>query len=301
MGYAGGGFLLSLCLGCSSAGGKANGSQEPMTPEVDGQAPSQVTSPGDVPQPSATKQDARSALPADDVAVADAPPPAEAIPCVGSPYAVCADFETGKLPVGWTLAISPGETANVEATKVAHGKFALHLGALSKGKSVKLVTSALGGITNVMWGRFYLYMSPGAPVGHTALFNAFDQDRNWWAVGAEFNSYFANWHPPSCCPEKFMRSKVVIPGDKWACYEFQFDGAQPSVAKVWADGQPVTFYNVSNRAGPNVVQKFTKVELGLMPYHSLSLKSYDGDDPPLLTDVYMDDFALDTKRIGCLP
>ena len=47
--------------------------------------------------------------------------------------------------------------------------------------------------------------------------------------------------------------------NKWACYEFQFDGAQGAVAKVWADSQPVIFNVVSNRPGPLVVQKFTTI------------------------------------------
>ncbi len=324
--------LLALCLGCSSEGPTTRLSGHALPPP-DAKISPQVTSSTVVPPPSpptapqATRP-SRSAGGAIAVGGAMAVLPeggtggravgtggaggagasavggtsaVGAASCAGSAYAVCADFETGKLPDGWTLHIDPGETAKVEMAKAAHGKFGLHFSGLSKGKSVKLERSALGGITNALWGRFYIYMSPGAPVGHTAFFNAFDQTRNWYAVGAESNSYFANWHPPSCCPEKYMRSNVVIPGDKWACYEFQFDGAHSAVAKVWADGQLVNFNDVSDRAGPAMVEKFTSVELGVMPYHSLSLSSYDGDDPPLVTDVYMDDVALDTQRIGCLP
>ena len=57
---------------------------------------------------------------------------------------------------------------------------------------------------------------------------------------------------------------------------------------------------MSNLIGPNKVTAFKKIEIGFRPFHSLSLTSYDGQNPPLMTDMWIDDVAFDTKRIGCI-
>jgi hypothetical protein len=207
--------------------------------------------------------------------------------CAASNYAVCLDFESGKDPK-WT-----GIGTNVQMGQAAHGDYAFH----GPPKS-QLTLTQLGSITNVMWGRFYLHMTPGAPQGHGELVGAFDQANNWYELGFEFNGLQGNWHGNG--GEKYMRSKPPVP-DKWVCVEFEFDGATPAVAQIWMDGVAVMFYDVSNLAGPSKVTKFTKFEIGYNPYHGTSLMNYEGNTPPAMTDMWIDDIALDTKRIGCIP
>jgi hypothetical protein len=206
--------------------------------------------------------------------------------CDQNNYALCLDFEKGMDPkwTGWGPFVQMG--------KAAHGNAAFH-----GPPGGMLTTTQLGAITNVVWGRFYLHMAPGAPVGHGEMVGVYDQANNWYEVGWEFNGLQGNWHGNG--GEKYMRTKTKIP-DAYICVEFLFDGATPAVAQIWQDGQEIQYYDVSTLMGPNKVTRFTKIEIGFRPFHSLSLTSYDGQNPPLMTDIWIDDIAFDTKRIGCI-
>ncbi len=207
--------------------------------------------------------------------------------CDQNNYALCLDFEKAADPK-WT-----GITANnVQLGKAAHGMAAFH-----GPPGTMLTATQLGTITNVVWGRFYLHMAPGAPVGHGEMVGVYDQANNWYELGFEFNGLQGNWHGNG--GEKYMRTKTKIP-DAYICVEFLFDGATPSVAQMWQDGQLIQYYDVSPLAGPTKVTQFKKIEIGFRPFHSLSLTSYDGQNPPLMTDMWIDDIAFDTKRIGCI-
>jgi hypothetical protein len=54
---------------------------------------------------------------------------------------------------------------------------------------------------------------------------------------------------------------------------------------------------------PQVVQQFDRIEVGFTPYAGLGLQMPDGLGPPddrVLTDMWIDDIAFDTQRIGCI-
>jgi hypothetical protein len=240
--------------------------------------------------------------------------------CASNAYPVCLDFESGKLDAAWTFGSgnSAGTSAQVEAGLAAHGQYALHLKGFHMGTSTLIHTSKLGAIKDVMWGRYYLYMSPGAPTGHGGMVRAFDQAGDWYELGFEYNSFLGNWHPhrPNAAGaiEKAMRSHDKIHGDSWVCVEFSFDGVQPNVAQIWYDGVQVQYYSVIDycdsgqgaAAGCNITldkaRQFTSFDVGTEFYHGVSLdpNMWAGDGPPTITDAYIDDLALDTKRVGCL-
>jgi hypothetical protein len=240
--------------------------------------------------------------------------------CAGSSHPLCIDFEDGKVSAPWTL---PASNAQVEVGNAAHGKAALHLSNLhsvpknGSGQPAVYLQTKLSAWQDVLWGRFYLFMDPGAPVGHGALVRANDSRSNWDEVGFESNgadptrandhspspgAYFADWHTGAGGnPEKYMRSQRTIPQKTWACVEFYFDGRTPALPKVWGDGSEVVFDDIG---GPvTTIQKavqFDSFEIGIDFYHGGSLTTYEGDTAPYLNDVWLDDIALDTTRIGCL-
>jgi hypothetical protein len=232
--------------------------------------------------------------------------------CAGKGYPVCLDFESGNLDQGWTTNAT---NARVESGNAAHGKYALHLSGFQQIKSTLIHTAQLGAIKDVMWGRYYLYMDPGAPTGHGAMLRAFDERGDWYELGFEFNSFLGNWHPampnPGSWTEKAMRSHNVIPGKQWVCVEFLLDGATPDVTQIWYGGQKVTYYSVisycSNKPATCDITLSKAVQLksfdiGTDFYHGISLDPtmWAGNGPPIITDVWIDDVALDSKRIGCL-
>jgi hypothetical protein len=231
-------------------------------------------------------------------AIGDAPPaPVSAPGCQKNDYPVCIDFEAKALDAKWRMA---GSGQTVDTSNAAHGQYALHLANLMPGKSPFISTTQLGTITNVMWGRFYLLMMPGAPNGHGALVEVYDQAGNWYELGFQFSAYHGNWHPPAGVPERWMNSKVTIAPGKWTCVEFQLDGATPAVTKIWADGVEVKYSQSATAPAVVPVQQFRRAEIGFRPFHGTSLGKYEGVDPPALTDMWIDDIALDSKRIGCI-
>ena len=160
-------------------------------------------------------------------------------------------------------------------------------------------TTSLGAITNVAWGRFYLHMTPKAPVGHGAMVMLFDQPGrggNWYEVGFEYNALQGNWHGNG--GEKYMHTKMLLP-DKWVCVEFFADGANAAPIKLWMDGVPVVYSDVAGSPSISKTTKFANFTIGLTPYHGLSTINYEGNVMPM-TDMWIDDIALDTQRVGCI-
>jgi hypothetical protein len=185
---------------------------------------------------------------------------------------VCLDFET---PLGTTWT---GATNAVQMGNAAHGTHAFHCkpGGL-------LHTTQLGAITDVMWGRIYLHMSPTAPGGHGELFGAYDQAGNWYELGWQFNGLLGNWHGDR--GERPIRSHPVLP-DRYVCVEFLFDGAAAAMPRMWMDGQEVQYYMLSSAKGPEVVKQFMRFEVGYNDCAGPSLNldgGYGGNAPPIET------------------
>jgi hypothetical protein len=238
--------------------------------------------------------------------LAEADRPTVTASCAGGAHPLCIDFEDGTVDPPWSL---PASNANVEEGMAAHGRYAMHLSnlhAIPKNGSgqpqLYLRAAQMQGFKNVVWGRFYLYLDPGAPTGHGALVRVNDDKTNWHEVGFESNSYFGDWHTGVVGnPEQYERSKDVIPKATWACVEFFFDGAAPALPRVWGDGVEVVFDDIGGPAtGLQKSGQFESFDIGIVFYHGGSLVSYGDDTPPYLTDEWIDDIALDTQRIGCL-
>jgi hypothetical protein len=213
------------------------------------------------------------------------PPPSNASRCDSANLSVCAGFESGALPSTWT---SPNKSnPKVEKGRAARGEYALHYANLKTEKPV-IYTEKLPGITSVMWGRMFLYATPGLPNGHGALVGGFDKADNWYEVGFQFHSYHGNWHPPAGTPERWMNSMFVIPGNKWVCVEWLFDGAKPDVTRIWSDGQEVMYSQSADSPTLPKVQSFKLLQIGFTPYW--------GSDT---TDMWLDEIAASPTRIGC--
>jgi hypothetical protein len=233
--------------------------------------------------------------------------------CAGTSHPLCIDFEDGKVDPPWTL---PASDAAVETGNAAHGRYALHLSNLHSHPTLYLQTPQMPGIKDQLWGRFYLYMDPAAPVGHGDIVRANDVNTNWYEVGFEANGgdpnratdhspttgcYLADWHTGvSGLPEKGQSSTDVVPHAAWTCVEFYFDGATPAVARIWGDGVEVQLNPPPATPAVQKAIQFVSFGIGITLYHGGSTVTYEGDMAPYLTDEWIDDVALDTTRIGCL-
>jgi hypothetical protein len=241
------------------------------------------------------------ALPGTDGARGDGMGPLTTAGCAGKNYQLCIDFESGIDTAVWT-----GNANSVVTTDAAHGTHAYH--AYPGGGFLK--TTKMGTIKNVVWGRFYVHMKPGAPGGHGEIVGVYDTSGDWYEIGWQFNGILGDWH--GLGGEKPLRSKPYI-HDQWYCVELLFDGAKGVMPQWWIDGEEAAYYMPVDAAkGPRVETQFTHLEVGMTSFAGLGLVCNDGcevsapnegygnNDPPVMTDLYIDDVAFDTQRIGCI-
>ena len=194
------------------------------------------------------------------------------------------------------------------------GKCSLHMKDFSGSQPQHAFIAALpANFGPVMWGRAFVF-NTATPSSHGALVktryaipNSTDVD--WYEVGYELHNYDGIWHsplPPSGLPEWVLQSNTTIVVNNWTCVEWLFDaqnGAQPQAAdpRIWQDGVEVTFkpgfeYDLSETKGlPRPMtpkaSDFVGIEVGLTMYHDIDQK----------TNIYLDDLAFGSQRIGCNP
>ncbi|MDB4981690.1 MAG: hypothetical protein JWM82_2442, partial [Myxococcales bacterium] len=229
--------------------------------------------------------------------------------CANHNYQLCLDFENGIDTAVWT----GGTPSAIVTGHPAHGTHSYHLYSDQAGvaKGGRLMSTKVGTIKNQVWARFYIHFSPGAPGGHGNIVAAYDQSGSWYEMGYQFDGMMGVWHGGG--GEHPRRSKPYIV-DQWYCIEAYFDGAAAAMPKWYIDGADAIIYEpvwadgvrTTTEGGPTptVSTQFTRLEAGLSSYGGFGLKQPDtvGDqnDGRVLTDLWIDDIAFDTQRIGCI-
>jgi len=214
--------------------------------------------------------------------------------CANNDYPICIDFESGIDDAVW----DEGSEGAITTDEFAHGTASYHAYSRPTG-APRLVTTQLGPITNVLWGRFYLRLSPGAPGGHGNIMAA-HEGSNWYELGWQFNGLMGVWHWDG--GENPLRSMPTIV-DQWYCVEFLFDGTKNEMPKWYVDGTEVSYYmGEPNNMKPELITQFDQLDIGFTTYAGLGLnpEPYGNDDMPHLTDMWLDDIAFDVERIGCI-
>jgi hypothetical protein len=219
--------------------------------------------------------------------------------CANHNYQLCIDFESGIDTATWT----GGTAGAIVTTEFAHGTHSYRLYSDQAGvaKGGRLLSTKVGTIKNQVWARFYIHFKPGAPGGHGNIVAAYDQGGNWYEMGYQFDGMMGVWHGGG--GELPLRSMPLIV-DQWYCIETYFDGAAAVMPKWWIDGTEAAYYNPGG--GPKVAAttQFMRLEAGFTPYAGLGLKMPDGKgdqtETRVLTDLWIDDIAFDTQRIGCI-
>lgn len=215
----------------------------------------------------------------------------------------CEDFEgnlTGTLEGNATVTGDvPGRT----------GK-ALHLTPVG-GKYARLLVENIAPYRNSLWGRLYLRVRkyPTAPnYSHWVVTELLSSDEsgerirplngqlidevspgtNMWGVGSD-GSTTGDWTK--------WKESAKVKEDAWECVEFQVENSDSSV-RVFRDGmnQPELDVSRFNHGGADnttelVFPKFHKIWFGWWNFQ-------DATNPEVF-DVYIDDIALASQRIGC--
>jgi hypothetical protein len=222
--------------------------------------------------------------------------------CSNHNYQLCIDFENGIDTTVW----SGGTPDTIVTGEVAHGTHSYLLYSAAKNgmpevHGGRLLSKTVGTIKNQVWARFYIHFKPGAPGGHGNIIAAYDQNDAWYELGYQFDGMMGVWHGGG--GENPLRSMPLIV-DQWYCVEAYFDGANAAVARWWIDGTEAAYYMPGG--GPKIQKttQFKRMEAGLSPYAKFDLKMPDGkgdqSETRVMTDLWIDDVAFDTQRIGCI-
>ena len=211
------------------------------------------------------------------------------------------DFESGKLDQAiWTENVTGNNSIEVQSEKVAHGKYALRVRCpvpSNKTWAFILRQPLPEALRQHYFGRVYMYITPAPPARHTIFImggtpgfpnNKFEEVAT---ANGRWQLTYVDLRPNG--DKEDYHSGGNPPLNRWFCLEWEFND-HPNHAKIWVDGQLVyeTDFTVKARnAMSDLVGGFTDVAFGFRLWGAA----------PQAFDIYYDDIALDTQRIGQLP
>jgi hypothetical protein len=256
--------------------------------------------------------------------------------CSNHNYQLCIDFENGIDTTVW----SGGTPNAIVSDQFAHGGHSYHLYSSMAGvaKGGRLLSKTVGTIKNQVWARFYIRFSPGAPGGHGNIVAAYDQSGTWYEMGYQFDGMMGVWHggggehPRRSLPffvDQWYCVEAYFDGANAAMPRWWIDGTEASYWNpIESCGTPMVtcpdeMYTCTNgqiacgttgtgkvqsvvEAGPTpaVSTQFVRMEAGFTPYAGLALVPPNNvgnqGDTRVLNDLWIDDIAFDTQRIGCI-
>ncbi len=219
---------------------------------------------------------------------------------------LCEDFEAaavGAIPAGWT---AHGE-ASVAEDQANRGRHSLKMSpANNGGRRIYHPTNMLGARH---WGRVYFrvqlpvpeafvhstmvtFFGKGPTVGD-AEFRMVDTVKDAKSGGFAAGKYqFLYNVQPSGAEFATGSDYDYTFDDKWHCTEWHVDAADQSYSFFYDGVEAVSFSKgAGNYKGSELPTSFEEVRLGWNNYQSA---------PPGFT-AWLDDFAIDDQRVGCLP
>jgi len=232
-------------------------------------------------------------------------------------------FESGKIdPAVWDTRQKGGETIAVEPVDGAHGKYALHVHypENERGAYAFIVAQHLpDSVRTHYFGRAYMKISPAAPPkSHAPLI--FTGEPGWpiskfEEIGMSNGDWMPSYQENKSAAgqgrgEDTHRSEVTPPSDQWFLLEWEFND-NPTTITMWVNGQVVPnkvggqpvdvvqFYwpKPSPAAATPVESKTSNLVGG---YQEWGFGNRVWQVPAPAMDIYYDDIAISTARIGAV-
>jgi hypothetical protein len=248
------------------------------------------------PPPTSDASDGARAGGANDAST-DAPSPGAA--CTPD-LRLCDDFESyadGMVPGGKWQTLKPpsnGASLVVDSTKAYSGTKAIHVKvAFTGGGTVDIATKAgdpaFAAPTDTMFARFMMFQGTFTVPGelHARILRLGNMNAPSGSNGTGYSFALHSYPTPVALQVESMNdlyvgTRVMPVLGQWVCWEMQFG---PGVVGWWKDGTKV---NSPTPGGwPTVMQQM--LEVGFDTF------------TPVTTEFWIDDVAVDTKRIGCPP
>lgn len=230
--------------------------------------------------------------------------------CAGLMF--CDDFESGAIDAAkWQTPTATKPV--VDDTQHARGGKALHVVLPGSGASYLVTKAPFPAPMNRYWGRAFFRFGklPGAPMtyahwsfaaasgtgikGEIRLSGQLQNGKNLFGVGTDNRTEDAgtgDWTTSDNDPAKAPRP---VPTDEWMCIEWLHAGDVNETHFYWdAVEHPSLATTLTTHGGtkttPYVLPQFTQVWVGWAEYQ----------DPAVPFEMWVDEVAFDSTRIGCV-
>ena len=297
-------LAVVVALGC--------GDSVTDVPGVDGGVDAEASSPADVTAP-------LDVAPGDAVTV-DAPVGRDfssdrskffgASRCGTAGVLLCEDFETGTLDTNtWKVT---GTAPKIDGLQVARGTKALHVSIVGNGASYIKETKTFPVANDTYWGRMFVYFHqmPQTPMtyahwtfaaasgtgttGEIRLSGQLSNGKNLFGVGTDSGNDpngTGDWTNSDKDPNNVPKA---VPVDQWLCIEWMNKGDTSETKFFWDATEHASLYTSKTVHGgntkPYVLPQFTNQWVGWQEYQASTLPF----------ELWIDEVAIDTQRIGCI-
>ncbi len=228
-----------------------------------------------------------------------ASPDVKLAPCFGSARPLCEDFETDKLNTTRWMVKAQGGTVKIDGVHVKTGGRALHLQVPAGGQSQAYIreVETFPTIGETFWIRFFAYLDSDLPTGnvHEAILTVGGENRDGVEISSEigfggqqeFVGNLVRSNPFAESPKG--SSELKVPTRKWFCAEIKVDASTKITSQIYVDG--IHLGSIDEEWTDVAPPAWNYIALGFQQYHPT----------PLVTDMWVDDFAVDVNKIGCGP
>ena len=217
---------------------------------------------------------------------------------------MCDDFESyaaGSVPGGnWKPLVRAGTLA-VDERKAWSGGRSMRItnnGAAEAKTFLEMGQPLLPLPANVMHGRLMFFLTKGPTGGAnihweivrgSGLVAGPGSARAQYNAGGEAGKFVINYEPNDCT----KYSKVPFPEQKWACFQWEFNGEKTATGsksemRLWIDGTPVNDVTATPVGTCWKAPVFDTVHIGWQQYHAAQ---------PV--EIWIDDVAVGDKPIPC--
>jgi hypothetical protein len=210
------------------------------------------------------------------------------------------DFESGQIDKNiWDVRVSGDPTIKVQQDNTAHGKYALqiHFPAGKSGRYAFIVATHLpDSVRQHFFGRAYMFAGPNPPNAHDVAILAGTPGfpvSNFLELGLHDNHLQPSFQENGAgVPrgETVPPRTQTYPVGKWFLMEWEFND-NPDHMNVWIDGQQVVdqTFTYKTQGNSNLVKGFSDFAFGYRVW---------GSGPKTDFDIYYDDIAIGTSRLG---
>ncbi len=232
--------------------------------------------------------------------------------CVGA--LLCENFEaytTGNAPAApWKISTNLG-TVRVDTTHALSGTKAVRFTTDGAAGTYRRAFMSIEGAPvfpvagNVFYGRMMVWLT-AAPAGSMHWTNIQGEGpvpnmnfRAFSRYGGQLQKrLMANYETQGVASDCWKHSTTTMPEGRWTCMEWRFNGPNNEM-NFWLDGASLSDITVVGR-GEGCISQGTTGTWYSPTYDTIRL-GWEHYQQSIAHDMWIDDVAIDTKRIGCPP